>query len=854
MAGQQDIVFRTVIDDSNFDQALASMGQGVQGVEEKMEELSQATTEAFTEMKEAGEEVENGMTAVGDATARAGEAAEKQGKQVKDSAGETKKFSETAKNAAKNVNILGVNLGDVIERLQAKRKALQGVIKGMKGTVTVTKLLKAALVSSGIGAIVVVLGSLVAWLTKTQEGLSFVRKATAAVSAGFSVIVDRASSFAKVLKNVALFRFGKAAKEAKEALKGMGDEMVREIALAQQLEQVLIDVEEAEASLNIRRSATRTRLKELNLLIEDRTKSTKDRLAAAEEFADIEKGLVAEEVANQEKRVAAMLGFAEVTDEVRATIQQIGQEGVSLDQLGLSKSTIKDAEEFAGEIGKLFELQTRSFELQTTNNNKLNTILQEAAAKRQAILKAEQERIQKLKDEYSSLIERFEEQVQAADLALTDNLVERLEKRRDIALGELDEFILQTRKKAEALGAELPADFETNVQLLRDAIFKEFRTGLQDLENQRGELIEPIAGLVTPDPNDVFLNTAGGEIAKRLSQGIQDGMEQPEVGLVFDNLKGNLLEAFQLDEAQAGLIIDQFSMIFYSIQELSAEATQAQLDQQDQLIQASADRISELEKDLQREKALQDRGLANDVARVERAIEQERQLKQKQEAQRLAIEKKAARQRLIIESLQQASNIALAVTKVISSEASKGLIGIITATAALSLLFGIVANAKSKAANISAAPKLKKGGRLEGPGHEAGGVPVWVTDGPLYEAEGGEWMINKKASREHDTFLADLNEGKYKGVDLQGLFHQAMDFDVAGIMAGKAEVIRLEDERTFALVAASISEAISQNTDRMISHWKERPVDTPLDRPIKREFVKGTTKVVEVIRPQNLEH
>lgn len=865
----EDIIFRTVIDDSQLDQALAKMETGITGVEEKIQELGEVASDSFSQAESAAGEMEATITTLGDATASAGTAAQKTGKQVKDAGVESKKFGDVAKQAASQVNVLGVNLGQVIEGLQNKQKALKGVISGMRGTVTVTKLLKAALISTGIGALVVILGSLVAWLTKTQEGLNFVRKASAAVGAAIAVITDRASDFFEVIKNVALFRFGKAAEAAKKATKDLGDEMAREIKLAQQLAQVLIDVEQAEANLQIRRAAANAKLKELNLTIEDTTKNTKERLAAAQQFADIEESLVTEEVANQEKRVAALLGFAEVTEEVRAKIQKIGQEGVSLDDLGLSKSTIQDAQEFAGEVQKLFDLQTRSFEMQTTNNNKLNILLKEAAMKRQEALKAEQERINALKQDYEDLISRFEEQVQKADLALTDNLVERLTKQKDIALKELDDFVAQTREKAADLGAELPADFEANVQLLQQAILKEFKDGVKDLEAQRGELIEPLAKLATPDPGDTFLKAAGGELAKQLSEGIQAGLDQPEVGVVFDRLKGNILDAFQLDEAQASFILDQFGSIFSSIQSLAAQATEEQISQQDQLIQASEDRISQLEKELEYEKYLKDRGLANDIQRAQQALEREKALKERQEAQRLALEKKAARQRLIMESVQQASNIALAATKVISSESSKGLIGIITATAALALLFGLVSNAKAKASSLSVVPKLKKGGKLKGPSHEAGGVPVFFPGEVFhrYEAEGGEWVLNKKASHVHDDFLADLNAGKYQKLDLHQLATQAlerkqikafdprpqvMDWGIPALQNSRAKLIKLENDKNLDRLAASIIEAFGSNTEAVIQAMKERPVDTPLDRPIRRESWKGMTKVVEVIKPQNL--
>lgn len=304
-------------------------------------------------------------------------------------------------------------------------------------TTTALKALKVALISTGIGALLVLLGSAVAFFTKTQKGIDLVNTSLAKLGAGFDVVIDRASKFFGALAKFVAGDLDGAFDDIKASVAGLGDEIAREIDLAGRLEQVLQRVEKAEVNLDIRRSAANARLKELNLTIEDVTKSEEERLKAAQEFTRIESNLVSEEVANQEKRVAAMLGFAEVTDEVRRKIVQIGQEGVSLDQLGLSESTVEDAKEFRDEIGRLFDLQTRSFELQTTNQNKLNTITeqvrraQETAAKEaleqrekaiDAAIKENQTRLklylEQNKDESKSLEESLTVQINARDARL----------------------------------------------------------------------------------------------------------------------------------------------------------------------------------------------------------------------------------------------------------------------------------------------------------------------------------------------------------------------------------------------------------------------------------------------------
>ncbi len=261
------------------------------------------------------------------------------------------------------------------------RKNTEGYTLAQKASAVATnltsgalKLLKIALVSTGIGAILVALGSLIAFFARTQKGIDLVNQVLAGLGAAFDVIIDRISKVGGALVKLFTGDFSGAFNDLKDAASGLGDELLREVGLAIKLEKVFQEVERKEIDLSIRRAATNKQLKELNKIIEDQSKTEQERIAAAQKFAKLEEELVADEIANQERLVAAKLAEVDVNDEVRESINRIAREGLSLDQLGLSESTLEDAKEFRDEINKLFDLQTRSFEVQTTNQNKLNTL------------------------------------------------------------------------------------------------------------------------------------------------------------------------------------------------------------------------------------------------------------------------------------------------------------------------------------------------------------------------------------------------------------------------------------------------------------------------------------------------
>jgi hypothetical protein len=114
----------------------------------------------------------------------------------------------------------------------------------------------------------------------------------------------------------------------------------------------------AERELNKERAASRARIKELNYIAEDTSKSTAARAKAAQEALAIESGLMNKQIRLQQEKVANIKAEQALTNNLEADNQALA-----------------DAEM------KLSELKESSLELQTTLNNKLNTLRKEGAAK-----------------------------------------------------------------------------------------------------------------------------------------------------------------------------------------------------------------------------------------------------------------------------------------------------------------------------------------------------------------------------------------------------------------------------------------------------------------------------------------
>ena len=245
------------------------------------------------------------------------------------------------------------------------------------------KVLKVALISTGIGAIVVALGSLVAYLTKTQEGSEKLSRVMAQIGAVVDVVIDRVSKLGGALVKLFTGDFKGAWQDTKDAFTGIGDEMSREVKLAGELKDAMIDIEKREAMLTMKIAANRAEVKRLKLASDDTTKSIKERIASAQKATAIEQEQLKEQIELQKQRLANMLGLTSITKEAEQLMDKLASGAITANEmiknLGLSESTIVDLQEFAEEYQKLKGAEEQSYERRTELQNKTNQMIKDQA-------------------------------------------------------------------------------------------------------------------------------------------------------------------------------------------------------------------------------------------------------------------------------------------------------------------------------------------------------------------------------------------------------------------------------------------------------------------------------------------
>jgi hypothetical protein len=789
-----DIEFKLKFDDNELLQGMQRVKTSNAEIKQGIDQIVDANREMGTEASRASQQAEDGFSEMNDEVIR---------------------VNTSLKNFVDNINIGGVSIGKIRQNIVNFGKSLGDVGRSMlnfvKGTksastalkaVTVaTKLFRVALISTGIGAIVVALGSLIAYFTRTQKGIDAVNKVLAGLKAAFDVIIDRFSQFGGAIIKLFQGDFKGAAKEAKAAFSGIGDQIISTMKAASELEARIQSLRDVSREWSVEEAKLRAEVADL--------------------YEDVSNQLL-----TYEERVTAGRKALEKSAVIEQKNIELAEERLDIlrKQVNLSES-LDDALDAVAEAEiAVFNARRESIVSQRRLNNQMKSLERERLSR----IETERKKVEELTKAYENLIARFNRDVESSEISMITNPMERAIAEMQVAMAEIDLMESTIRASAMAAGKALPEGFEEGIQTLRKKAAQEVI-----------KLREDQAKIIAASPLPTFIEIAAKEARERAND-IRITTQKESINWLKQFEKdfiGEFNKIFGLkgkDEVEAalGFLKGAGTDTFQSILDIAAANFERALQRIDAQINTSKENIQTLNSQLEEERRKQEQGYANDVGLLQKKLEDEQRVLVKAENDKIALQKKQARQQLVIDSALQASQITLGIAKLISSEASKGLIGIFTASSGIALLFSILAKAKSQAASLQDIPKFREGTEyLTGKSHEQGGV--------LIEAEGGERILSKKLnskikmSNEQLVNYALIGEKMIKGF---------------GALANdrKADLFRYEQSNalyTANMIKESIYGAMNENSERMIDYWKTRPVVIPTPTGTIAESYEGSTKV-----------
>ena len=266
-----------------------------------------------------------------------------------DSAGE--EYTETLGGMSKEVEIFGVSINGMVGAFKNSVGAIANSVKGLKAW-------KVALASTGIGLLVVALGSLVAWLQKSQEGMNFLNDAIAVVKATIDTLIGSFAKLGGAIVKVFKGDFKGALNDAKGAFAGFTDQIKQAVKDTLSLEKAVRALQIALGQANVLTAANNQEIAKNKQTIEDVNASTRTRIQLAQRNLELIKlnGDLSEENA------------LEALNQERDRIKQYNETN------GLTETLIEDQRVLRQLEADLIAVGTERFEREIEFKNKLNEL------------------------------------------------------------------------------------------------------------------------------------------------------------------------------------------------------------------------------------------------------------------------------------------------------------------------------------------------------------------------------------------------------------------------------------------------------------------------------------------------
>jgi hypothetical protein len=214
---------------------------------------------------------------------------------------------------AEFASMFGVNMSGVSNSIGMASRSLgflkQSFIAAAEGGEVLTlasKILKWALVSTGLGALVVALGSVAAYFMKSAEGGGKFAKILAQVKAVFNDVIERFVVFGKGLVDFSSGKFKQGWEEMRDAFKGMGDEIKEDVKAAGELAEKEEALKKTEIGLIVSASERKAKIMELRQQAKEEQEDSKKKLALLQDAYKLTQQVYGDEIGLETKRLKLM--------------------------------------------------------------------------------------------------------------------------------------------------------------------------------------------------------------------------------------------------------------------------------------------------------------------------------------------------------------------------------------------------------------------------------------------------------------------------------------------------------------------------------------------------------------------
>ncbi len=362
---------------------------------------------------------------------------------VKSNIGEVTK---DASSLAGEFRVMGVSLNSV-------KAGLTSVGKTAKASFAT---IKAGIMSTGIGALVIAIGALASYFTNTKRGADKLSQAFTAMGAVVDVLTDRLSKVGEALTFVFSGDFRKAGELLKGTFAGITDEINKEVKAMVELKKRTQELRDADMDFMVQKAKTRQEIEKARLIAEDETKSAAERLTNLKKALELEAETTEQEIALAKERML---------------IQQ--------QEMALSENLVEDEEKLARLKTEIIEKETASIKMRRRVVTEVNALEREIAAEGKARAKEKQDEIdaenKRLEEEAKKKQERA---IKEAAILLALEQENSLALIKDLEERTLAELKIQEDKEIAS------AELLENSELVKAEIFEKFARKRNDIEKE----------------------------------------------------------------------------------------------------------------------------------------------------------------------------------------------------------------------------------------------------------------------------------------------------------------------------------------------------------------------------------
>ena len=317
--------------------------------------------------------------------------------------------SKDASGLASEFKVMGVSLNDV-------KKGFVTMGTTAKASFAT---IKAGIASTGIGALVLAIGSLITYFTSTKRGADQLSRAFTAMGAVVDVLKDRLSQVGEALTFVFSGEFKKAGEALKGVFSGITEEVNKEVAAMVALKKRTQELRDADMEFMVQKAATRQEIEKARLIAEDETKSAKERLDNLKTALDLEQKTTEREIELARERM-------EIQEQ----------------EMALSENSAEDEQRLAQLKTDIIEAETTSIKMRRRVVTEVNSLEREIRAEEEARAKA---RLDEIEAEKKAREDLYVAQIKQAD--------EWLAKVQKDAQTEMDARHRLTRAIGSSIGA-----------------------------------------------------------------------------------------------------------------------------------------------------------------------------------------------------------------------------------------------------------------------------------------------------------------------------------------------------------------------------------------------------------------